>query len=47
MTMLPCKRRVHLHKSAILETIFEQIKTSHKNYVKINPDMAEQSINKL
>ena len=30
-TMLPCKRRVHLHKSASFKMIFEQFQKKYKN----------------
>ena len=42
--MLPCRRRVHLHTSASFKTIFEQIQTNHKNYIKFDPKMIEKSV---
>ena len=44
--MFPCGRRVHLHKSANLKTIFENILTNHTNYVKNDPKMIETLIKK-
>ena len=41
--MLPCWRRVHLHKSASFKTIFEQIPTNHKTDAKIDIKMVEKS----
>ena len=43
-SMLPCGRRVHLHESAIFETIFEQIKKHHKNDIKVDRKNIEKSI---
>ena len=40
-TMLPCLRRVHLHKSASFKTIFEPIQTNHKKDSKIDPKIIE------
>ena len=45
-TMLPCWRRVHLHKSASFKTIFENIQANHTNDAKIDSRMIEQSITK-
>ena len=42
--MLSCGRRVHLHKSASFEMIFENIQTNHKNYAKMDPETIEESI---
>ena len=42
--MLPCGRRVHLHKSASFETIFEQIQTNHKNDAENDPNIIGKSI---
>ena len=42
--MHPCKRRVHLHKSANFKTIFEHILTNHENNV--DPKMIDKSIQK-
>ena len=41
--MLPCGRRVHLHKSISFNTIFEQIQIDHKNDDKNDPKMIEES----
>ena len=41
--MLQCRRRGHKHKSASFKTIFEQIKTSHKNDAKHDPKMIEKT----
>ena len=40
-TMLPCWRRVHLHKSRISKTIFEPIQKHHKINAKIDPNIIE------
>ena len=45
-TMLPCKRRVHLHKTASLKTVFKQSQHNHKNNVSVGAKMVEQSIKK-
>ena len=42
--MLPCRRRVHVHKSASFKTIFEQILNIYENDAKTNPRMIETSI---
>ena len=42
--MLPCWRRVHLHKSASLKTIFEQIRKNHKNDAKNYPKLIEKHL---
>ena len=42
--MLPCGRRVHLHKSASSKAIFEQLLTNHENDAKIDSKMTEKSI---
>ena len=43
-TMLPCRRGLHLHKSAKFKTIFEQMQTYHKKYAKNDSKMADKSI---
>ena len=43
-TMFPCKRRVHLHESAIFETIFEQMQKYLQNDAKKYLKMIERSI---
>ena len=45
-TMLPCKRRVHLHKSINFKSIFEQLLKSHKNDVTNESKMIEKAISK-
>ena len=45
-TIFPCSRRVHLHKSAGLKTIFEQIPNKHKNDAKNDPDETTVKLHK-
>ena len=45
--MLPCRRRVHSHKSTNFKTIFEQIQKNHKNDAKNDPKTSEKNIQKL
>ena len=42
--MLPCERHVHLHKSNIFETIFEQIQKYHKREAEMDSEMIEKNI---
>ena len=42
--MLPCWRRVHLHKSARFKMIPDKILTNQKHHLKIGPKMLEHSI---
>ena len=41
-TMLPRKRRAHLHKSASFKTSFEQIQKDDKKYAKNDSKMVEE-----
>ena len=42
--MLPCRRRVHLHKSASFDFVFVKIQTNQKHGAIIDPKPIEKSI---